>query len=178
LPLGAAFHVRPCAAALILLASVAAPAADLGSEIGAAFEPLLSEQGHWRGLVSPYTYHFHPSDEHKPVWALGIERQLDNHWLYGGSFFSNSFGQPSGYFYLGRQHPGLLGLPPDIYLQWSVGLLYGYVGQYKDKVPLNYKGFSPGAVLSLGWQATPRFATQLNLLGDAGVMLQFSYRYD
>ena len=33
--------------------------------------------------------------------ALGAERQGDTGWLYGGSYFSNSFGQPSAYAYVG-----------------------------------------------------------------------------
>jgi hypothetical protein len=147
----------------------AAPAAAQAEE-----ESLFNGPGHWRMVVSPYSYHFNPSPEHEYVWAVGAERQSDNDWLYGGSFFSNSFGQPSGYAYVGQRYGGLLDRPP-LYFQWSAGLLYGYVGQYKDKVPLNYKGFSPGAVVSLGWEFSREYSVQLNLLGDAAVMLQFSY---
>jgi hypothetical protein len=105
---------------------------------------------------------------------VGAERQSDNGWLYGGSFFSNSFGQPSAYAYVGQRYGGLLDQPP-LYFQWSAGLLYGYVGQYKNKVPLNYHGFSPGAVVSLGWEFNRQYSVQANLLGDAAVMLQFSF---
>lgn len=173
-------YVRPLGAGLFVLASLCAPsdalAIDFGKEWNDAVTALQSDQGHWRAVVSPYSTHFRPKNEHSAVWSIGLERQLDNHWLYGGSFFSNSFGQPSGYVYAGRQHPGLLDTP-QLYFQWSIGLLYGYVGEYENKVPMNYKGLSPGALVSLGWQFTPRFATQLNLLGDAGVMLQFTYRW-
>ena len=169
--------VRPCGSGLIFLAHLCASAADLGTQVSEAIEPLRSDQGHWRRGVSPDSLHFRESNEHEAVWAIGAERQLDNHWLYGGSFFSNSFGQPSGYVYFGRQHPGLLELPQQLYLQWSVGLMYGYKGAYQHKVPLNYRGFSPGALFSVGWQITPQFATQLNLLGDAGMMLQLSFRW-
>jgi hypothetical protein len=41
-------------------------------------------------------------------------------------------------------------------------------------VPLNYKGFAPGIVLGLGWQFTPAFAGQLNMLGNSGLMFQLS----
>jgi hypothetical protein len=53
-------------------------------------------------------------------------------------------------------------------------LLYGYTGQYRNKVPLNYKGFSPGVVAGIGWQFTRTVAGQINLLGTSAVMLQFS----
>lgn len=107
---------------------------------------------------------------------MGVERQLDAGWLAGASYFTNSFGQPSGYAYAGQRYTGLLG-PPPLYLQWTAGILYGYKGEYKDKVPLNYGGFSPGAVVSLGWQFNRESAMQFNLLGDAGLMLQLSHDF-
>jgi hypothetical protein len=57
--------------------------------------------------------------------------------------FSNSFGQPSAYAFAGQRYLDPFGFE-NWYLQWTAGLLYGYVGEYEDKVPLNYKGFSPG----------------------------------
>lgn len=139
-------------------------------------EPWFGNTGYWRLVMSPYSIHFRPSDEHKSVWALGAERQGDTGWLYGGSYFSNSFGQPSAYAYVGQQYPGLWGKPP-LFFQWSGGLMYGYVGKYKNKVPLNYNGFSPGAVVSLGWQFDRQTSAQLNMLGDAAVMFQFSHEW-
>jgi hypothetical protein len=132
--------------------------------------------GHWRLVVSPYTLHFRPSPEHKHVWAVGGEFQRDDHYLFGASYFSNSFGQDSGYLYVGRRYPGLLDRPP-LFFQWSAGLMYGYKGSYEDKVPFNAKGYSPGALVSLGWQFDRQTSAQLNLLGDAGVMLQLSHDF-
>lgn len=134
----------------------------------------LRAPGHWRVVASPYTLHFDPSDEHEYVWAVGVERQRDDGWLYGGVYFSNSFGQDSGYLYLGKRYYDLLD-QPKLFFQWSAGLLYGYTDAYEDKVPLNYKGFSPGLVVSLGWQFDQQFGAQLNLLGNSGLMLQLSY---
>jgi len=133
--------------------------------------------GHWRLVVSPYTYHFNHSDEHRYVWAIGAERQSDNGWLYGASYFSNSFGQDSGYTYLGKTYPGLWGTP-ELYAQWTAGLLYGYKGVYQKKVPYNLNGFSPGAVFSLGWRLTRQTAAQANLLGNSALMLQLSHDFD
>jgi hypothetical protein len=131
--------------------------------------------GHWRLFVVPYTsLHWRPSDEHEPVWALGFERQRPDGWLAGGSHFSNSFGQPSAYLYVGKRWDGFFGRP-EIFAQVTGGLLYGYRGKYEDKVPLNNNGFSPGAVVTGGWQFNRRWAVAAHLLGDAAVMLQFSY---
>ncbi|MDC8770153.1 ABC transporter ATP-binding protein [Roseateles albus] len=136
----------------------------------------LAAPGHWRLAVSPYSYHFHYSEEHRYVWAIGAERQADSGWLWGGSYFSNSFGQPSGYVYIGKRYPGLFNTP-QLFAQWSAGLLYGYKGQFQHKVPLNYRGYSPGALFSLGWAFNKETAAQVNLLGNSGLMLQFSYDF-
>jgi hypothetical protein len=138
--------------------------------------PGLLGPGHWRALVSPFSAHFRYSEEHKYVWAIGMERQRDDNWLAGGSYFSNSFGQPSGYLYVGKRYPGLFG-KPQLYGQWSAGLLYGYRGKFEDKVPLNHNGFSPGALLSLGWQFNKQASATLHMLGDAGLMVQLAWDF-
>lgn len=132
------------------------------------------EPGQWRAVASPYTLHWRPSPEHRHVYALGLERQSPDRWLLGGSLFRNSFGQPSAYAYLGRRSNELLGTP-QLFGQWSVGVLYGYRGKYESKVPLNVHGFAPGAVLSLGWQVDRNLSLVAHALGDAGVMFQLGY---
>jgi hypothetical protein len=42
--------------------------------------------------------------------------------------------------------------------------------EYEDKVPLNYKGFSPGFVPSLGYRFSKRIYGQLDLLGTSALM--------
>jgi hypothetical protein len=130
--------------------------------------------GHWRTVASPLTLHWRFSAEHRHVYALGMERQSDDRWLLGGSLFRNSFGQPSAYVYLGHRSDKLLG-KPELFFQWSAGMLYGYKGKYKSKVPLNLNGFAPGAVLSLGWQFDRHVSVAAHALGDAGVMFQLGY---
>ncbi|MFM7971519.1 MAG: hypothetical protein ACKPCJ_04505, partial [Betaproteobacteria bacterium] len=132
------------------------------------------QQGHWRSAFSPYAPHLRYSPEHADVWAVALERQRPDNWMAGGSFFSNSFGQPSGYLYLGRRFPALLGLP-QLFGQLSGGLLYGYRGQYQNKVPFNHNGFSPGALASVGWQFNQQASLTVHALGDAAVMFQFAW---
>lgn len=133
-------------------------------------------QAEWRFAIAPFTYHWRPSPEHKPVWAIGVERQRADGMLGGISFFSNSFGQDSSYYYIGQRYLGLGGRP-EAYFLWSAGLLYGYRGAYEDKVPLNRHGVSPGALVALGWMLDRAASAQLNLLGDAAVMLQLNYAF-
>jgi hypothetical protein len=131
-------------------------------------------QGHWRLAASPFSHHFRYSEEHRRVWAVGGEWQRSDDWLAGASYFSNSFGQPSAYLYVGKRWPKLFG-QEQLFAQASGGLLYGYRGKYEDKVPLNNNGFSPGALVGLGWQFTKNFSVTAHMLGDAGVMFQLAY---
>lgn len=128
----------------------------------------------WRWQFSPYTLHFSPSEEHRNVRMLGLEREYRNGDLDGAVFFSNSFGQPTVYLYpWGQVYHGLLGIR-SLSWKWTAGLLYGYKEPYENKVPLNYKGFSPGAIIGLTYEFAPGWSGQVNVLGTAGLMFQLS----
>ena len=126
-----------------------------------------------RLIGSPYTYHYSRDPDHTNVYMLGLERQRADGLVFGGSAFQNSFGQPSAYLYVGQRFDRLAGIEP-LFAHVTGGLLYGYREPYQNKVPLNYKGFSPGIVPSLGWKFTPMLAAQLNFLGNSALMFQFS----
>jgi hypothetical protein len=64
-----------------------------------------------------------------------------------------------------------------LFFQWTAGLLYGYKGKYQHRVPLNYGGFSPGVVVSLGWRFDANLSAQINKVGGTGAMLQLSYEW-
>ncbi len=104
---------------------------------------------------------------------IGLERQRADGYVWGGTYFSNSFGQPSGYVYGGERLDNWSKYP-QLFAQWTAGVLYGYKGEFKDKVPFNHGGFSPGLVLSVGWQFTPAYSAQLNVLGNSALMFQVS----
>lgn len=178
-PARACFFALACAlvAPLCHADDAAAPVpADSGGGADAVGDGLRPAPNPWRLAVSPYTQHWRHSDEHKPVWAIGLERQDSDGSLIGGSYFSNSFGQPSAYVYYGERYTGFWG-QPKLFAQWSAGVIYGYKGKYEDKLPLNHKGFAPGALLSMGWNFDRSTSVAAHLLGDAGVMLQMSYQF-
>lgn len=127
--------------------------------------------------MSPYTHHFSPSDDHRNVYMIGLEREHANGKLDGVTFFSNSFGQESVYLYpWGGVYKNIFGVKP-LSFKWTAGLLYGYVEPYENKVPLNYKGFSPGAIIALAYEFKPGWTAQVNALGTAGLMFQFNMPY-
>jgi hypothetical protein len=124
----------------------------------------------WRVEISPYTYHYSYNVEHRPVRLIGLERETPDRWFVGGAYFSNSFGQDSGYVYMGRSYYNVFESLPRVYLKWSAGLMYGYKDPYEDKVPLNYKGFSPAIVPAVGWRFNGGWNAQVNVLGAAALM--------
>jgi hypothetical protein len=125
---------------------------------------------------SPYTLHWNHSTEHKPVVLVAIDEQLPGDRLCGISFFSNSFGQPSVYVYAGLQLNNLMGAP-ELFAKVTAGLMYGYVAPYEGKVPLNYKGFNPAIIPSLGYKLTPHDSVQIKFLGTAGLMFSYGRQF-
>ena len=122
-------------------------------------------------MASPYTYHYSRDPEHRPVRMIGLEHQRADGILLGGTYFSNSFGQPSTYLYGGQRLENWSDYS-QLFAQWTAGVLYGYKGEFKDKVPFNHGGYSPGVVLSVGWQFTPAYSAQVNVLGNSALMFQ------
>lgn len=167
--------VSPCLAGRVAYAQEASATAPTEEQAGVdkpdTVDPAAVD--HWRLTLSPYTYHYTHKPEHEPIYMLGLERQRSDGWVWGGAYFSNSFGQSSGFAYLGKRYANFSGYD-RLFAQWSVGVLYGYKPPYENEVPLNVNGFSPGAVLSLGWQFTPEYSVQLNEVGTAGIMVQLS----
>ncbi|MEY4562512.1 MAG: hypothetical protein RLZZ618_1789 [Pseudomonadota bacterium] len=169
-----------CATANCFAQPIAEPAARTAAPVSVSgpasttpsAEPeASSDGGHWRFLFSPYSYHYSRSDEHRPVWMIGGERQRADSYVLGAVYFSNSFGQDSAYAYVGQRFRKFSAYD-QLFAQWTAGIMYGYKGEYADKVPFNHGGFSPGAVLTLGWQFTPRYAAQVNVLGNSALMFQ------
>ena len=132
-----------------------------------------TDSDYWRVMASPYTYHYSNDPNHREVYMIGLEKQRADGWVWGGSYFRNSFGQPSAYVYFGKRYTHFTSYEP-LFAQLTGGILYGYKEPYNHKVPLNYKGWSPGAVLSVGWQFTPMWSGQLNFLGNSALMFQLS----
>jgi hypothetical protein len=161
------------AAPLAAVAQTDKPASSSTSSSVTADSSAADSGDYWRLMGSPYTIHYGSDPEHQPVYMIGLERQRSDGWVWGGTYFSNSFGQPSGYVYLGEKVIGFSRFD-KLFFQWTAGVLYGYKEPYEDKVPFNYKGFSPGVTASLGWQFTREFSVQAIALGTAGLMFQLA----
>ncbi|WP_157960467.1 sn-glycerol-3-phosphate transporter [Marinimicrobium alkaliphilum] len=145
-----------CAGLVLLLASL---------PVGADTEP------RWTLHTSLLTHHFHPQPYHtenQQLVALEYHLRPQQMRSVGGASFRNTFDQRSYYLYVSRRynHPEW-----PVYARVTGGLLYGYRGDFRRRVPLNQGGFSPGIVPMVGVQVS-RFQSELVLFGLAGVMVK------
>ncbi len=127
----------------------------------------------WDLTLSPYTHHWSHNPEHRPVALVGIDNHVKGGRFCGMALFSNSFGQESAYVYVGQQWDGLLG-NPKLFTKVSAGFLYGYRGQYKDKIPFNNLGIAPAIIPSIGYTFTPQDSGQIYVLGTAGLLFAYT----
>lgn len=139
--------------------------------------PLPPGQPRHEVFASPYTHHWSYSEEHQQVYTLSLSRRLPDERFCGLALFNNSFGQPSAYAYFGKTWPSLWSNWPRVYASVSAGIIYGYVGPYKNKVPLNVGGFSPAIIPAIGWRLSDHAALEMQLLGTAAVMFGATWRY-
>ncbi len=125
--------------------------------------------------VSPYTFHFNTAKEYSHVYLFAVEREHPDNSLDGIALFNNSFNQPTVYFFpFGQAYHSIFDVE-RLSFKWTAGLLYGYVGEYKNRVPLNYKGLSPAANVALAWRFTPAWSGQVTL-GGSFLMFQLNMR--
>ena len=128
-------------------------------------------------VFGPYVQHFHYDPDHvNTPWLTGLEwgphgSPVD----FGAAFFRNSFGQDSVYAYVAKRwfyrDDG-----QGVFLNLTGGILYGYVGQYEDKVPFNHNGFAPAIIPALGYQYRDVNA-QLVLLGTNALLFTVGYDF-
>jgi hypothetical protein len=156
----------------VALGSGHVPAAAQDNKPAAAADAAAPSGDYWRLIGSPYTVHYGTDPEHEAVYMIGLERQRNDGWVFGATYFSNSFGQPSAYVYVGEKVINFSRWD-KLFFQWTAGIIYGYKYPYEDKVPFNVNGFSPGVTVGLGWQFTREFSVQAIALGTAGMMFQF-----
>jgi len=174
--------IRATACTLALLA--ASPVWAIDWSVCPGWDQAVAESdrgtSNYTGFLSPSLTH-HWSDEnkakHKPVFALSISRTLPDERFCGFSLFRNSFGQPSAYAFTGWSWPQPFASYPNVYANVSAGIIYGYVGEFKNKVPLNIGGFAPAIVPSLGYRLTPSLGVEVHVLGTAAIMFGTSWRF-
>ncbi|MBO5390664.1 MAG: sn-glycerol-3-phosphate transporter [Pseudomonas sp.] len=132
------------------------------------------DKGFWYLQTSVYTRHFSPDSKHNNNQDLiGIERNEASGLVYGVATFRNSFSQRSFYTYAGKRFDSDT---YPVYLKLTGGLLQGYRGEYKNKIPLNRFGIAPVIIPSVGAHYGP-VAAELVLLGFNAAMITTGVRF-
>lgn len=133
---------------------------------------------HGLAQTSLATAHFDPDPEHNNHQHLAsLELHNPDNWFTGIAWLKNSFNQPTWYFYGGRQFP--LWQPSEEILvraKLTAGLLHGYDGDRKDKIPLNHFGTAPAILPTLGVRLGP-IETDIMIFGAAGAMATAGVRF-
>jgi hypothetical protein len=138
--------------------------------------PAPKQDKQWQLTLAPYAHHWRFSPAHRPVFLGALERHVTGERFCGLALFRNSFGQPAAYVYVGKQWNNLMG-QPQLFAKVSAGLIYGYKGQYQDKIPFNDYGIAPAVIPSLGYALTRDDSAQVMLLGTAGVLFSYGHSF-
>ncbi len=150
---------------------------DLLAEAKELLEELVAPvpaEPYWYVQGSVWTTHFKPQSEHNNNQDLiGIERHRDDSYLWGAATFRHSFGGRSYYAYGGKRFD-FSGTPFNAKL--TAGLLHGYRGEYRDKIPLNRFGIAPAIIPSVGVSYGP-LGVDLVLLGGAATMVNVGIKF-
>lgn len=162
-----------------------------GYGFGSAYENV--SQSHYSVQTSLWTTHFNNKPYHNNQQRLiGVERFGSNIAtnaiqdrisffdsatpLAGATLFKNSFHQSTGYAYIGFRQPLIGDYNNNLYVKLTGGVMHGYRGEYRDKIPFNRFGTSVVAIPSAGVQIR-RFTAETVLFGAAGVMVNVGYRF-
>lgn len=120
-------------------------------------------------------YYFSPA--HQPVQQTFSDWRDDLSWLAGAATFKNSFDQQSVYLYGGSRYDWSMTENSDAYLKLTAGLLWGYRGEYRDKIPLNRLGVAPVILPAVGVQYR-QANIELLPFAAAGIMMNVGWRFD
>lgn len=136
------------------------------------FKPVPAEP-YWYIQTSAYTKHFKPKSKHNNHQELiGLERHTASSYVLGGATFLNSYDQRSYYGYIGKRFDFS---DTPFYGKLTGGLIYGYKGQYRDKIPFNRFEIAPAVIPSLGVEYR-RVSAEVLLLGAAATMINIGVK--
>jgi hypothetical protein len=117
---------------------------------------------------APKDYRFAWQSQSNAVQRMPFLKEVS--WVAGGASFINSFSQRSTYIYGGGRYDMLTLGDTKLYTKVTAGLINGYRGDYRDKIPFNRYGTAPAILPVLGLQYQ-RVGVEVIPFGSAGVMV-------
>jgi hypothetical protein len=99
----------------------------------------------------PYAHHTGRGNYNSRCDFRAIEWEFPSRWSIGAATFRNSFAQPCEYAFVGRRfilkhHSG------RFFAKLTGGIIHGYQAPHRHAVPLNWDGFNPALIPSLGYE--------------------------
>jgi len=138
------------------------------------FAQANESEGFWYLQSSVITRHFGNNARYNNRQDLiGLERNRADQLIYGAATFRNSFSQRSAYVYAGKRFDSSNW---PVYAKLSGGLMHGYRGKYRDKIPLNRYGVAPVIVPSVGVDFG-MLGAELALGGAAAALLNVGMKF-
>src|SRR6185436_4346346 len=121
--------------------------------------------GTFIATYGPYTHHTGKGPYNSHPAYRGLEWESPERWTVGGADFKNSFSQPCWYAFAGKRfilkhHSG------RFFAKVTGGVIYGYKPPHADAVPINWRGYTPAIIPSLGYQYK-NVSVQLVVFGRA-----------
>ena len=145
--------------------------ATLSAYVDNLLQPVTYDP-YWYVQASVYTRHFKKNPDHNNNQELiGLERHTAESYLVGGATFKHSYGKRSYYGYAGKRFD-FDGTP--FYGKLTACLLYGYKGEYRDKIPFNRFEIAPVIIPSIGVKYR-RVGAEVVLLGAAATMVNIGF---
>lgn len=176
----------------IILASVLMPTVGFAMGVSQAQEQVLVQTSVWTGHYENRPYHnnsqellniewiaprgYQPFFLDTESWSQSRPWVSEIRWLAGGAVFNNSFSQRSAYLYGGGRYDFWQRDQTRAYAKVTLGLLHGYRGEFRDKIPLNHLGVAPAILPAIGLQHG-RLNLEMIPFGAAGVMLNFGFYF-
>ena len=129
------------------------------------------------GLYTKHRSYSAEHVDHNRMVNLEIQSNYDRVWgadktLFGVSVQRNSFGQPSQWIYWGQRWD----FNDYVYAKVTAGLLHGYKGKYRDKIPFNKAGVAPGIIPTLGFRYKG-VSVETIVLGTNALMFAVGYQF-
>ena len=124
---------------------------SIGQSETVKVQPQSLEDISYNLITSLCTRHWNPDPEHNNDSRLiSLERQSGDA-MWGLTLFKNSFDQDSQLVYWAKnfsleEYVSI----PGFRSKWFFGLIHGYKGEYKNKIPFNQLGVAPAILPTIG----------------------------
>jgi hypothetical protein len=99
----------------------------------------------------PYAHHTGRGNYNSRSDFRALEWEFPSRWSVGGATFDNSFSQRCEYGFLGRRLV-LKHRSGRFFMKLTGGIIHGYEAPHRNAVPLNWGGFNPALIPSLGYE--------------------------